>query len=143
MAKKTSKKSKPRVFERHPGELPIRVKIGNSKSYKDELMNNISLGGMSFKSKSVLKKGTLVKIKAKVADNIPEVEGIVAWSKKNKGYCDIGVEFSETEAKFGVRILEQLYNIENYKKDVKKKEGRVLTGEQAALEWIRKYAGGV
>mgnify|MGYP000568846003 CR=1 FL=1 len=124
MAKKTTKKSKERVFERHEGELLIKVRTGKSRTFKEEFMSNISLGGMSFKSKTLIKKGTTVKIKAAAAENIPEVEGTVAWCKKNKGYCDIGVEFSETEAKFGVRMLEQLYNIENYKKEVKKKTAR-------------------
>ena len=29
---------------------------------------------------------------------------------------------------------------ENYKKEILEEEGRVLTGEQAAIEWINKYA---
>jgi hypothetical protein len=37
-------------------------------------------------------------------------------------------------------MVEQVCHIEQYKADVLKKEGRELTGEEAAKEWILKYA---
>jgi hypothetical protein len=37
-------------------------------------------------------------------------------------------------------MVEQVCHIENYKKEVYQTEGRLLTAEEAAVEWIHKYA---
>jgi hypothetical protein len=37
-------------------------------------------------------------------------------------------------------MAEQICRIEEYKKEIREKEGRLLDGTDAALEWIRKYA---
>ena len=39
-----------------------------------------------------------------------------------------------------MRMVEQVCHIEHWKKEIREKEGRELTGEQAAMEWIKKYA---
>jgi hypothetical protein len=129
------------MFDRHEGDLPIRVRTDDSKTYRNESMNNISLGGMSFRSNFNFEPGTIVWIRAVTLENSPEIEGKIVWCKRNRNSYNVGVEFDEPEAKFGIRILEQLFHIENYRRQVKKKEGRDLSREQAADEWIRKYAG--
>jgi hypothetical protein len=40
-----------------------------------------------------------------------------------------------------VRMIEQLCYIDHYKQSVELNEGRTLTGEEAAMEWIEKFAG--
>jgi hypothetical protein len=37
-------------------------------------------------------------------------------------------------------MLEQICHIELYKKELRKKKGRKVTGEEAAIEWITNYA---
>jgi hypothetical protein len=37
-------------------------------------------------------------------------------------------------------MVEQVAYIESYKKQVREREGRTITGEQAAFEWIARYA---
>ncbi len=37
-------------------------------------------------------------------------------------------------------MIEQVCYIEQYRKEVLKKEGRKLSGEEAAMEWVEKYA---
>ncbi len=39
-----------------------------------------------------------------------------------------------------MRMVEQVCHIERYRADVLEREGRALTGEQAAEEWIKRYA---
>jgi len=36
--------------------------------------------------------------------------------------------------------VEQICHIEQYKRDMRDQEGRELTGEQAAYEWIERFA---
>ena len=139
-----SKKAKgieARMFDRHEGDLPIKIRTENSTSYRTESMNNISLGGLSFRSSKAYVSGIDVKIKGVTLDDMPEIEGKIVWCKRNRNSYNVGVEFREPEAKFGIRILEQLFQIENYRRSVKRTEKRDLTREQAAAEWIRKYAG--
>ena len=44
------------------------------------------------------------------------------------------------EQKFIYSMVEQVCHIEQYKKEVLKNEGQGLSGEEAAVEWITKYA---
>ena len=52
----------------------------------------------------------------------------------------MGVEFLDRDDSFRARMVEQVCHIEQYKRQVLETEGRVLNGEQAAKEWIRRYA---
>ena len=52
----------------------------------------------------------------------------------------MGVELLEKEEAFRTRMIEQICHIEHYKNEVYKTEGRELSGEEAALEWINKFA---
>ncbi len=62
MAKK-GKRREDRMFDRHEGDLPIKVRIEDSSTYRNESMNNISLGGLSFRSNVSFEPGTFIKIK--------------------------------------------------------------------------------
>ena len=53
----------------------------------------------------------------------------------------MGVKFTEEETAYAVRMVEQLCYIEHYRQNVLQSEGRELSGEEAALEWIEKFAG--
>ena len=65
---------------------------------------------------------------------------LVVWSRKHDTHYDVGVEFNNSESKFQVRMLEQICYMEEYKKEILDKDGRVLTSEEAAIEWITKFA---
>ena len=41
---------------------------------------------------------------------------------------------------FRARMVEQVCHIEQYRHEILKNEGRKLSSEAAALEWIQKYA---
>jgi hypothetical protein len=38
-------------------------------------------------------------------------------------------------------MVQQVCSIENYRREVQQREGRALTTQEAASEWIAKYAG--
>jgi hypothetical protein len=52
----------------------------------------------------------------------------------------VGVRFEDRDTAISVRMVEQVCHIEQYKLQVRETEGRELTGEQAAMEWIEKHA---
>lgn len=66
-------------------------------------------------------------------------EGIVVWCREHEGY-EVGVRFDETTHGFSLRMVEQLCHIKHYQREVRATEGRELSNEEAALEWIEKYA---
>lgn len=131
-----------RRYIRHPSDIPIEVNSEQSTEREEnKLLHNISLGGLCFKSKAPFQKDETVSIRIALVRPVFEVKARVVWSKENNdGSFDIGLEFSGAVDAFKARMVEQVCRIEQYKKEVQEREGRVLTGSQAALEWINKYA---
>jgi hypothetical protein len=129
-----------RQFIRHTADLPIDIALGELAAHQKEYLINISFGGISFKSSVPVQKDTVIRIKIPLARPVFETSGKTVWCKRNGDYFDVGVEFTGVKDPFKIRMVQQICHIENYKKKVFEEEGRVLTGEQAALEWIRKFA---
>ena len=63
-----------------------------------------------------------------------------ARASKLDSYRDLIVQFLDQDDSFRARMVEQVCHIEHYKAEVREKEGRAISGEEAAQEWIRKYA---
>lgn len=129
-----------RKFIRHPSDIPIEVYLEDVVSHKREYLNNVGVGGLSFKSKVYLEKETVIKVKIPLVKPVFEATGRVAWCEQADGYFNVGVEFLEVDSAFRARMVEQVCHIEHYKKEILEKEGRTLSGEEAAVEWIKKYA---
>jgi hypothetical protein len=53
---------------------------------------------------------------------------------------ETGVEFLSRDDAFMAHMVEQVCLIENYRQDILRTEGRLLSPEDAAKEWISKYA---
>jgi len=131
-----------RQFIRHPSDIPLEYTIGNIVVHEREYLKDVSKGGLCFHSKISLKKGVGIHVKIPICNPVFEVDGVVVWCLKSGKNYDIGVSFGDDKTEFGVRMTEQVCYIEHYKKEMFKKEGRILTGEAAAIEWIEKNASG-
>lgn len=136
-----------RKYIRHPSDIPIDISIsennvpeGNGNGHHIEPLNNISEGGLSFHSDIQLDVGTVINIRIPVVEPTFEIAGRVAWCKRDDEVFDIGVEILDAEKVFQTRMVEQICHIEHYKKQVLASEGRKLSGKDAAMEWIEKYA---
>ena len=129
-----------RKYIRHPSDIPIEFEVGEVRVEQHERLNNVSMGGLSFQSKTSLPLGTSVTIRVPSVSQGFKARGQVAWCRHTGMGYDIGVELVDREQFFHIRMVEQVCHIEHYKREVLKTEGRSLNGEQAALEWIAKYA---
>lgn len=129
-----------RRFIRHPSDIPIKVFLRDIVYNDQEYLNNIGVGGLSFKSRVPLDKGTIIKVKIPLVRPIFEATGRVVWCEAMKDYYNVGVEFMELDIAYRARMVEQVCHIEHYKKEMQTQEGRSLTGEEAAVEWIKKFA---
>jgi len=129
-----------REYIRHPSSIPLEVKIANLPDAQNEYLNNVSLGGLSFHSKLELVIGARVTIRIPLLQDTIEVSGRVVWCNRlDEGY-EVGVSFPDKEDAFRTRMVEQICHIEQYRNEVLEREHRHLTSEQAAIEWIKKYA---
>lgn len=131
-----------RSFIRHPSDIPIEYQTdAEISSPGQEHLHDIGHGGLSFSSSCELVVGTVITIRISRLQPVFEVEGQVAWCRPDGDGYTVGVSFLQAGDRFRVRMVEQVCHIEHYKSEVLATEGRVITGEQAAREWISRYAG--
>jgi hypothetical protein len=71
-----------------------------------------------------------------------EIDGRVAWCHASRLGYEVGVAFDSVQARFAMRMVEQLCYVEDYRNRVEREQGRVLSSEQAAEEWVDRVADG-
>lgn len=128
-----------RKFIRHPSDIPIEVQREAIFSLQQNL-KDIGNGGLSFSSGVFINKNTILTVKILVIRPVFEARGRVVWCERRGSVFDVGLEFIEAKDLYKIRMIEQVCYIEHYKREIRRTQGRVLTGEQAAHEWIDKYA---
>ena len=129
-----------REYIRHPSTIPLEVKITDQPGHRDEYLNNVSMGGLSFRSHDKLETGVRISIRIPLLGEFVQVNGQVVWCQKLREAYEVGVTFLDMEEAYRTRMVEQICHIEEYKARVWEQEHRQLTSEQAAAEWIKKYA---
>jgi hypothetical protein len=128
-----------RRFIRHPSSMPIDFQVvGGDEGL--ERLRNISAGGLCFASQQAMEPGELVHVSIQLGEERFEADGRVAWCHGVNGHHEIGLSFRDAATVFAVRMVEQLCYIEQYRQHVRHTEGRELNSEEAADEWIARYA---
>jgi hypothetical protein len=129
-----------RSFIRHPTDIPIEVITDPNEMMTDQPLSNVSLGGLAVRSDASLELGTLVRVRVSLVKPPFEAAGRVVWCREGEKGYDVGIEFAEQGDAFRARMVEQVCHIEQYRREVHEREGRALTGQEAAREWIGRYA---
>ena len=130
-----------RSYIRHPSDIPIEYQEDKQDAgVSQERLNDISKGGLSFSSAKELSPGRLITIRFSCVQPDFEARAQVVWCHREAGGYVIGVVFKESSELYRVRMIEQICHIRQYRADVLATEGRQLDGEQAASEWIHKFA---
>jgi hypothetical protein len=130
-----------RQFIRHPSDVPIDFKLCGTESGNQELLKNYSEGGLCFTSDSWIEPDSEIKVTIAVPNRAFQATASVVWCKFTEGSYEVGIRFLDAQAEHAVRMIEQIIQIERYKQDKLSREGRHLSGEEAAREWINQYAG--
>jgi hypothetical protein len=134
-----------RKFIRHPADVPIQVTLDwvddEDDETVDQTITNVSLGGLAFISQKPLEVLQRVRISIPVLQQENHLVGNVVWCEKSGPLYEIGIEFEHSRDVFRLRMIEQICHIEHYRKEVEQQEGRKLSSQEAAKEWISKYAG--
>jgi hypothetical protein len=129
-----------REFIRHPTDIPIKYRIQDSNKIGINNLSNISVGGLCFRSSVPLVIGVQLILSIPIIKPAFKAKGIVAWCNKIKDGFDVGVNFLDVDTEYRARMVEQICQIEHYRKEVQRREGRTISAEKAAEEWIEKYA---
>jgi hypothetical protein len=142
MASGIPKRSNPRrEFLRHTVDVPLEVERVGETAPLTEHGVNLSHGGLAFESTVCPRIGEILRIRIPTVVPAFEGEARVAWCRPESERFLVGVQFLDPKAAFRSRMVQQVCSIENYRKDVLRREGRVLTAQDAAAEWIARYAG--
>lgn len=129
-----------RAYVRHPARVPIHVASVSPGTAMQA--DDVSYGGLSFTCRERHRAGTEIEIRIPDVDAGFHARARVAWCRSTKTGYRVGVRFLDPDDAFRSRMVEQLCAIEAYRRKVHETEGRELSGEQAAAEWIARYAGG-
>ena len=125
--------------------MPLQVTLDWEEEENDESIDqtitNVGLGGLAFVSQKPLEVLQRVRICIPLLQQDNYLVGNVVWCEKSGKSYEIGIEFEKTRDAFRIRMIEQICHIEHYRKEVARLEGRELSAQEAAGEWISKYAG--
>jgi hypothetical protein len=135
-----------RQYTRHPADVPIHISIdpngqGVSLSLNiDGDIVDVSQGGIACEVATAIDVGSQVYVD--ISSVLPKYHGIgnVVWCKPKNNLFEVGVCFVDQEEAFRSRMVQQVCQIEMYKKMIYEREGRLLDGDEAAQEWVEKYA---
>jgi hypothetical protein len=130
-----------RQFIRHPSDIPIEIQCAPDGRGVPVSTRNVSYGGLAFVSDTPIGPNTVIGLRMPHLHPPFELPAArVAWCHPEGGGFAVGVEFLDAAEAFQVRMVEQVCQIEIYRRDVEQREGRQLTAEEAAQEWISRKA---
>jgi hypothetical protein len=133
-----------RRYIRHPVDIPIRVSADSIEEAEDDTddqtITNVGLGGLAFLSSRPFEVLQRVSVSIPVLEQENELIGNVVWCEKAEQGYEIGIEFERSRDTYRLRMIEQICHIEHYRHEVERLEGRRLSSQEAAQEWIAAYA---
>ncbi len=132
---------KGRRFIRHPVTIPIEASCAGQEVQEQSLCAYcIGMGGLAFRGNIRLEPGTVVFLRIPCVEPEFETNARVVWCTESGKDMELGVEFFNSDDAFKARMVEQVCHIENYRQNVRRSEGRQLTPDEAAVEWVTKFA---
>jgi hypothetical protein len=128
-----------RRYIRHPSSLPIEFAVDQVPARRERL-KNVGGGGLCFHARVSVSPGSRIHLVIPVRRAPFELDGIVTWCRNADDGYEVGVSFQGDVQHFVLRMVEQICYIEHYRREMLEREGRELTSEEAAREWIERYA---
>jgi c-di-GMP-binding flagellar brake protein YcgR len=136
-----------RKFIRHPLCMPLAYKVlgvGKKDDKEAALAQtlNVSLGGLLFSSKNMVKAGTRIVINMPFEDKMFKVKALVVRCTKNveTAFFDIAVSFQRIQEAFKVKMIEQIYLIAEFRDLLSLQSGKQVSLEVASKKWIKRYS---
>ncbi len=132
-----------RHFIRHPICYPLEFEHAPKKIKERTKTLNVSEGGLLFLSKHPIKKNEIIILKMPLQDKVFRIRARVMHAAKdrdNTGLFNIGVSFYRYSDAFKVKLVEQLYLIDEYRMLRSLQLGHELSMQKASEQWIKRYS---
>lgn len=126
------KRTQPRVAS----GLSVRLRHARRDSHRARTIQNVSVGGIACFSEEPVPTGERVTVEMAIGGQQMLLNGTVVWCRASGGHFELGLRFEEEKAEARERICRELVEIERYRHEVLMLEGRQLSSDAAALEWM-------
>lgn len=124
-----------RILIRHPTDIRIEsVLLGTGKTYVAEAQD-IGPGGLRLFLPIRAEKGDEIGIKVLYVEPPFEASGRIAWCNRIEDHYEVGIELTSWEEHAWVKVMEEIFAIERYRKLVEHEEACQLSIAQAAKQW--------
>lgn len=137
-----------RRFIRHPSTIPLRCRKTGHSIDTEGLLHDIDEGGLRFVAPEGFVRGDLLEIEFPSLRGDGSLRGEVMWActhrdavaGEGEGGYETGMRFLSHRSMQKARVIEQICHIEAYRQEQRRDHGRELTANEAAREWIERYA---
>lgn len=130
-----------RRYVRHTIGVPLEVERLGVPTAVAESGVNVSQEGLAFSSTWCPAVGDLLQLRIPTVEPVFDAQARVMWCRPENGRFLVGVRFLDRSDAFRSRMVQQVCAIEHYRREAREQEGRELTTEGAATEWIARFAG--
>jgi hypothetical protein len=130
-----------RHYIRHPVSMPVEIRLAPDRHPADLRLRNISVGGLAVCADAALDADTEVEVCIRYVEPAFVARARVIWCHP-QGDCghELGLALLDADDAYAARMVEQVCYIEDYRRSVLQQQGRQLDAEEAAAEWISRYA---
>lgn len=129
-----------REFLRHPSDIPVDVRILRQTDLRPAQLKDVSVGGVCCRVARPIRAGCQVEFAVPSLCSGFTGRGVVVWCQPAADTFQVGIQFVNYRDRFQARLVEQLSQIEHFRREMEQSEGRFMDGEQAAREWISRHA---
>ncbi|MBU1333141.1 MAG: PilZ domain-containing protein [Gammaproteobacteria bacterium] len=129
-----------RRFLRHPSTMPVQLVLRKRPWLDAQRLNDVSLGGVACHCVKRFRRGTQVQMRVPLLGQQAQCNGVVAWCRKQADNYLVGIAFLDEDTLFRARMVEQLCQIEVYRREREQEMGCSLSMEVVAAEWISTHA---
>lgn len=126
-------------FVAHPKDIPLHIEEVSTQSFQANAMETNGFAGIICLTPQAYNPGQCVQLKLAEIDPNFCVTGRIVWCDKEADEFRVAIEFPCKDDCYCVRMVEQLSHIEHYRRQAKQ-QGRRLNFNDAAAEWIQKFA---
>lgn len=128
-------------YIRHPSEIPAQLSLCSPADFKHRSIDAAGHIGISITTEQFYPMGTPMNFQISFQKPAFQAVGHTTWCiPQRDGSFLTGIIFDDPETAYAVRMIEQICHIEQYRQAIETSEGRQLTQEAAASEWIARFA---
>jgi hypothetical protein len=131
-----------RRYIRHLLVSPLEFKVEDEEAPRKAETLNISEGGLLFMSKESVAPGSVIKLSLPLYEKVFHIKANVVHSTQDEdtGLYRVGVAFVSYSDAFKVKLIEQIYLIEEYRVLRSLQLGKEISLQEASKEWIKRYS---